>query len=296
MVDKLRLDLLFEPGAAFYAASEDLPKIFELLSKSPILDGVSGLPNKWRLVVDANTILGDLYWMERKRTEPTAYPGLLEAMVSGIVEIYAPSFIEEEINEKILKFDCRYHLEESRMIWNWAKFKESIHLCSPNEELVAKYFREGDDRMDAPYLALAEELGGLPIVSVDTDIQRMGGKALAPASLAPKLRAAARSMAVWLHCKVQVRLTLFLVMVILFGLGSVFRALFSRIPTWAKLTVLTLIGTSIYFGWKKISKNEKTISFMSDAWDTFIAIGIRLLERKKLAQDKIAAVNTEIKG
>lgn len=294
MLDETTLNSLFEPGSAFYAPSDQLPELMETHSKLSLVKSSQRPSRKRRVVVDANVILRNLRWMALKRQNANARTGLFEAIDSGIIEVYAPKFMQEEVMEYLKVISADDKLDYKYMAANWRAIKRKIKFRTPKEELVSKYTRPGDDIKDAPYLALAEKMGGIRIVSSDTDIQRMGGYTLDPLTITPLLRETARSMAVWLQCKINVHLIAIAGTVITVGLIKMIAKLIVRMPGRLKLISLILIGLTIWAFWKKIKSSDKAQSFIRDVWDIMMEIGIRLLERKEIAQRHLALVDAQI--
>ncbi len=298
LVEKV-VDELFESGSPLFAPSDKLPELKAIASNMAVLKNEKENFKTYRLIIDANAVLAELRWQAMKRKDKNARSALSEAVDSGSIELYAPSWLKKEVCKHLKTLSDRYHIELKELRQLWLAFQEKIRFCAVKKRLENKYRREGDDVKDAPYIALAEQMGGIKILSADTDIRRMGGKALDPVVLTPKLRDSARSMAVWLHCKNQANLLAFLSAATIIGAITIAVKLVKRIPPWLQMLSLIASVFAIWICYKNTSAENKKSDKKRNKWwvnifNLFCEVGIRLLKRKELAYKQLALVEAEI--
>ena len=123
-------------------------------------------------VLDANIVLTDVAWMA-KRTNPNAKTELREALFSGALIGYAPTFLLKEIEDNLPKYANAGSFDLEKMRAEWAALQHLITFHDAGESDPS--FTA--DPKDAPYLLLAAYLDA-PILSADSDIEKLGGHAM----------------------------------------------------------------------------------------------------------------------
>ncbi len=112
--------------------SDKLPTLLNLAQSisafTPLMRGFV----KFRIVLDASAAQEHLRWLLGKRTNPSATTSIHEAILSGVVVAFAPSYIEGEIieHEEEIATDTGTTTAEVRRLWQvisrWAEGHHQI--------------------------------------------------------------------------------------------------------------------------------------------------------------------------
>ncbi len=103
---------------------------------------------RFTIVLDASVANEHLRWLLGKRTNLLATTSIHEAIVSGAVIAFAPSYIEGEIidHAEEIAADTDKTIAEVRQLW--IVMRESLHLYPINE--VPEEIRQLVDHADEP--------------------------------------------------------------------------------------------------------------------------------------------------
>ncbi|CAJ0851295.1 hypothetical protein R77569_00467 [Ralstonia mannitolilytica] len=185
------------PLPRYSMRSDALSWLQDLYKEGALLSQFSGLI-KFRLIVDANVILKDIRWLVRNRRSDTARTNLLELLEARAVDVFAPTYLSQEVSTHIATIAAEQGLDEVAMRAHWRRFEALIEFVDVGEppEDDGSYV----DNKDVPYIELQRRLG-VPIVSEDPHIRQMGGVAT-PASITVTLRTYARASATRLSLEV----------------------------------------------------------------------------------------------
>lgn len=88
------------PLPRYSMRSDALSWLQDLYKEGALLSQFSGLI-KFRLIVDANVILKDIRWLVRNRRSGTARTNLLELLEARAVEVFAPTYLSQEVSTHI---------------------------------------------------------------------------------------------------------------------------------------------------------------------------------------------------
>jgi predicted nucleic acid-binding protein len=130
---------------------------------------------QFRVVIDANFVIRDLL-------QKIKYPGrgrtaLEEVVRAGVLEVYAPRWLETDLTSAIQQVAKRRNVAEADLWSTWRDYQALIKWDetwdSPPQE-----FEPTDDPKDLPYVNLEDMVKAIGVLSNDRDIERMGGNRL----------------------------------------------------------------------------------------------------------------------
>lgn len=151
--------------------SDQLPFLREFLSMSPALQKIFGELIQLRIVIDADIAQKELIWRLSKRRNPTARTALNEAIDSGVVVAFAPTFLEEEIRDHVIEIAERANVPVSRVLQEWQQFKSRLYFYEP--EPITQPDSDCVDPDDLPYKWICDQLGAHAVYSTDRHFQNM---------------------------------------------------------------------------------------------------------------------------
>lgn len=248
--DYLRLEEMFRSDAlvGMRGALEGLPAL-DLL-----LQGLVRL----RLVIDANIVQQEIRWRSGRRRNPAARSGLQEAIDSGVMVAFAPTFLKSEIEDHLsdIAADTGVPIEEVRQ--HWDDFHSRINFYEPQS--ADDSAMEAVDPDDAVYKRTCEELGGDAVYSHDTDF-KVAKVPVISVSLDLTLRKHARSNSVVIGVTLGSGFTLMLSFESVRGLYLLVEkgvAGFRQLPAWAQLSVAACVLA--------IVAHPKSRAKLAEAW------------------------------
>lgn len=193
----------------------------------------------FRIVVDTNVVLADVRWLAYKRKDSAARTALIETIDAGTLDVYAPPSLRDEVEEHIRRISMEEGLDHSRLTAVWAEYQKKLKILDPDQNVVQSY-SEGVDPDDAVFIALAEVIGAVGVLSNDRHIAMMGGKKISVDCIL-SMRDYSRATAIELHIKCAgVTLCLASIAAIK-GLFEGIRAILvsiSRAPDWLKIALV----------------------------------------------------------
>lgn len=160
--DKFRLGALVR--------SDSLPRLLEFAGSLPAFTPLLKDIVRLGVVLDAQVIQQELRWRLGRRKKPDARTGLHEAIVSGVLVPFAPTFLDAEIEEHMADIAEAVGVTVEDVRREWQEFRKLLHFYSPKRPPQLKTAVVDPD--DLPYIAAANELG-LPIYSQDRHYQQM---------------------------------------------------------------------------------------------------------------------------
>jgi len=148
---------------------------------------------QFRIVLDASIAQEHLRWLLGKRTNPSATTSIHEAIVSGVVVAFAPSYIEREIleHEEEIAGDSGVPIAEVRRLW--LVMRESLQLYPM--DAVPDEVRQLVDLDDEPYCVVRQQVGARAILTRDPHFRKMG-EPIVMEQIDPVLRDYARASTV----------------------------------------------------------------------------------------------------
>lgn len=152
--------------------SDKLPTLLNLANSisavSPFLDDFV----RFTIVLDASVANEHLRWLLGKRKNLLATTSIHEAIVSGAVIAFAPSYIEGEIieHEAEIASDTGKTVDEVHQLW--VVMRGSLHLYPMSE--VPEEIRQLVDHDDEPYRIVRKQVGASAIFTRDGHFKQMG--------------------------------------------------------------------------------------------------------------------------
>jgi predicted nucleic acid-binding protein len=119
------------------------------------------------LVLDASVVLADLRWHATKRRSSEARSSLFEVLQAETIVPYAPTFLENEVQEKIPEIACRSDVSADVLFTLWLQYKPLITFIDTGGP-----DRDYKDPKDAPYVKLQRQLNA-PVLTKDQDFRKM---------------------------------------------------------------------------------------------------------------------------
>ncbi len=177
--------------------SDTLPELRRVLEKLLELRQYLGDILQVVLVLDASCVQRELRWRVGPRKNPAARTYLHEAMVSGVVVAFAPSFLEVEIQKYIPEIAKEKGVSVDRIQEEWKQFKVLIQFFDP---APSKQLDNSVDPKDVDYLNVLDQVDGDFVYTSDSDFSKMGARVM-PAGLDRVLRDYARATSVILTVK-----------------------------------------------------------------------------------------------
>lgn len=223
----------------YFVPSDRLKELRELVKTwkniSPLISGAV----QFRIVVDTNIVLGDIRWLAYKRENVSARTSLIEIIEAGTVDVYVPPALLAEVEEKIDLIAHEENRDKAHLLSVWSEYQKKLKVAEPDSSVVQSY-SGGVDPDDAAFIALAEVIGAIGVVSKDRDIAMMGGRQIS-LDFVFSLRDYSRATAIELNIKCM-GMTLTLVSI------GVIRAVFETVkalivgiakaPDWVKAVLL----------------------------------------------------------
>jgi len=220
---------------ANYLDSAILNSLRQLIELHPALEQATGQLPRFDIVLDANIAIRDLLYKYRK---PHLKQTTLEEVVkSGVVRLYAPSWLEAEmLSSTIPQISEKFKIPPETLFSSWETYKAIIifdarfnHPQEVNSSCV--------DPKDAPYVQLQNAIFALGILSNDRDIDALGGTKL-DRELVMTIRAYARSASYSVSIKVGGVVISNISLSVLKDVMLFFRDVVARMPDWMKLLLL----------------------------------------------------------
>jgi hypothetical protein len=127
---------------------------------------------QFKVVLDASAAQEHLRWLLGKRTNPSATTSIHEAIVSGVVVAFAPSYIECEIIEHEDEIAADTGTTTAEVHRLWLTIRESLQLYPMDS--VPEEVRQLVDHDDEPYRIVRQQTGARAILTRDPHFKKMG--------------------------------------------------------------------------------------------------------------------------
>ncbi|WP_278360417.1 hypothetical protein [Thalassospira xiamenensis] len=280
---------------ANYLDSAILNSLRQLIELHPALEQATGQLPRFDIVLDANIAIGDLlYKHQNPHIEQTA---LQEIVKSGVVRLYAPSWLETEmLSSTIPQVSQKFKIPQETLFSSWETYKSIIIFdarFNQPQEVNASCL----DPKDAPYVQLQKAIFALGILSKDRDIDALGGTRL-DRELVMTIRAYARSASHSVSIKVGGVVISNISLSVLKDVMLFFRDMVARMPDWMKL--LLLVGVFFVLAHPesraRLSAVIKSIGQgIGDVWPDIQQFLIYASERVAEEQKALAELNNATK-
>jgi hypothetical protein len=111
--------------------SDALRALLDLRNEFPFFRELLGDILQTVVVLDASAIQGELRWRLGARTNPTARTGLHEAIDSGVVIAFAPTFLRREIDKYLLLIASETGATFETASAEWERVQSLIRFYAP---------------------------------------------------------------------------------------------------------------------------------------------------------------------
>lgn len=225
----------------YFVPSDRLKELRELAKTWKNISPLIGGAVQFRIVVDTNIVLGDIRWLVHKRKNESARTSLIETIEAGTIEAYVPPALFDEVEEKIDFIAREDGLDKTLLLSVWGEYQKKLSVTEPDSTVVQSY-SGGVDPDDAVFIALAEVIGAIGVVSKDRDIAMMGGKQIS-LDFVFSLRDYSRATAIELNIKCMGLTLTVTSLAVIRGVFEAVRALIvgiTKAPDWVK--ALLIVG------------------------------------------------------
>lgn len=130
---------------------------------------------KFRVVIDANFVIGDL--IQQVRFPERGMTALEELVRATVIEAFAPRWLEADIASAIPQVAAKRKLSEAEL---WSRWQSYQMLLKWDETWVVPPEAADSvcDPKDLPYVLLEKAIQARGVLSNDRDIEKMGGTRL----------------------------------------------------------------------------------------------------------------------
>jgi len=237
---------------------------------------VERLP-RLNLIIDTSCALQELDRRFRFQ-KPDARTGLEETEACGLVRMFGPDFLDQEVRAKLPSFSVKRKIPVDWLRAAWDTYRQRIRLF-PARRAANVSVRDVED---LPFLYAQELIGADAIVTADKDILESTASAFTPNVIHDPLRTYARSKAVTLMMGTQ---TMGGVLVS----GEAIKGLVDQVRKrpWLALLGVGLFGALAY--WDKKQMEQNGTSTLREAWRLGTAVTKAAFEKyRAAAQDATA--------
>lgn len=223
----------------YFVPSDKLKELREFVKAWKNASQHIGGAVQFRVVVDTNVVLADIRWLAYKRKNTAARTSLIETIEAGTIDVYVPPALHDEVEKHIERIAIEESLDQARLMTVWWEYQKKLKVAEPDSRVIQSY-SGGVDPDDAVFIALAEVIGAVGVVSNDPHIAMMGGKKIS-VDCVLSLRDYSRATAIELNIKCM-GLTLGLASIATIrGLFEGIKALIvgiGKAPDWLKLALI----------------------------------------------------------
>jgi predicted nucleic acid-binding protein len=152
--------------------SDWLPMLHELASQVPALAPFLEDYLQIKLVIDANFVHRELQWRLKNRNKPSARTRLHESADAGVLILFAPVHLSQEIVKHLGDIAERSGTTVEQAQAEWEAFRSKLHFYTP-QSLTLKRGIAVVDPDDLPYIAACNELGADAVYSKDKHLRQM---------------------------------------------------------------------------------------------------------------------------
>jgi hypothetical protein len=151
--------------------SDLLPQLVELTEAIPVLAALRPQILQMRLVFDANRVHAELRWRLTRRKNPSDRSAIHEAIVAGVVVLFAPEQLKREIAKYLEDIAEDTGVSVSDVQREWDLFQR--HLCFYEPKSRPSSVESYADIDDFPYLATSRELDTQAVYTSDRHLSAM---------------------------------------------------------------------------------------------------------------------------
>lgn len=234
----------------------------------------------WRFVVDSNQIIRQLLWATSTRRQTDARTDLAEVIDSGLIRVYAPEQLSEEVESKIPILAVEKDIPEDSLRQEWLAIRSKLTF----ESVAGRKHKRGvRDPKDWPFVKLARRVGAIGILTHDLDIPAMGAK-LIPTKTLTKMRDYARATTVAVGSLVTLFFWAIIIGTLLAPIWFALRWIFKKLGPVGIFLLVVTVGLFIYF-------NDRIRAWL---WGKMKAAGVAAREGWMQAKPQVIATIEEL--
>jgi hypothetical protein len=151
--------------------SDILPHVVELTEAMPALAALWPRVLQMRLVFDANRVHAELRWRLTRRKNPSDRSAIHEAIVAGVVVLFAPEQLKSEIAKYLEDIAEDTGVSVADVQREWELFQK--HLCFYEPKSRPSSAESYADVDDFPYLATLREVDTQAVYTSDRHLAAM---------------------------------------------------------------------------------------------------------------------------
>lgn len=151
--------------------SDLLPQLVALTEVIPVLAALRPHVLQMRLVFDANRVHAELRWRLTRRKSPPDRSAIHEAIIAGVVVLFAPEHLKTEIAKHLGDIARDTGVSVSDVEREWDLFQK--HLCFYEPKSRPSSVESYADVDDFPYLATSRELDTQAVYTSDRHLAAM---------------------------------------------------------------------------------------------------------------------------
>jgi hypothetical protein len=274
-----------------FLRSDFLPQLLALKEAFPALAPLLPQVLQLRLVVDADRVQGELRWRLRRRRHPAARSALHEAIDSGVLVLFAPRYVIDEIEKHLEEIADETGATVAEAKREWALFQACLCFYSPRSSPSPG--ESYADIHDFSYLATWSELDSQGVYTKDRHLAAMGAPVVS-VLIDTHLREYARASTVQIAVKVGSSFSMIVGWEFLKVVSRLLVQCLRRIRRLPPAVQIGLGAASVLSiahpksrarfrdGWKSLMNSEPFLRFC----DAIVDLGIEAQEASELARNR----------
>jgi predicted nucleic acid-binding protein len=265
--------------------SDNLSGLREVFGVFPVLAEQLGDPKNLRLVLDANVVIAEVRWLVKKRRNPSARTSLQEAVASGTLVAFAPTFLNDEVRRQLYAIAEEEGLSYQALLDAWESYQTALTFYDAPFP-VSPTSKDVVDPKDMPYVEAYLAIGAAAIMTADPHLKRMGARTVS-SEISVKMRSYARDASIDLTLRTGGALVATAIVAGTIGLaktGANMATLVSRLPrSLQALVVVALISLIAYRPTREalVRGLRRTQTGISDAFDVTTPLFLDLVKESR---------------
>lgn len=166
----------FGPTAERPFHTSQLGSLRQFIDQHPTLREMLGPIAKFKLVIDANVVIGDLRF--RLKNPNSGATAVEELIRSTVFEVWAPRWLEVEIGKHLPLLAGKENLPIEALTAEWIRYRALLKWDDLEPPPPTTASPGCADPKDLPYVRLAERIRACGILSKDPHIDALGGHRL----------------------------------------------------------------------------------------------------------------------
>lgn len=155
-------------------SSDHLRSLREFLLGLPHMASAMGELQQLRIVLDSNIVLGDLIWLAKHRTNPSARTSLQEVVASGTVIAFAPMELRVQVEKHLPRVATQENIPKESLFEEWRNYQSYLNFCQAEPDQNIQLVNPERDPTDLPFIYLVSNIGAAAVLTKDKDLSAMG--------------------------------------------------------------------------------------------------------------------------